>query len=266
MAGFAPAFGLWMRDVSVWRMHLFQESTNVALPMLLLAFLLFNAGLGIRIVSFREWARSYVSLSLGVIRTLFFPLLYILAVSQLMRFGHDPEGVQNILVGQALVASMPIAVVTALVQNANGDMTLSLGLVLLFHFSQPEHDACAAELGSHGDTRKLFRRSRELAGYGTGAFLMLFVLLPSLVGIAARVLAGDGAINRIKPYQKALNTLVLLLLSYSSAAVSLPAAIHHPDSDFLVARWDCHDILRDRLSGRLAIRVPCRRTSNRKRR
>lgn len=170
-----------------------------------------------------------------MIGNLFIPLLYILAVSQLMRFWHNPEGVQNILVGLALVASMPIAgASTAWSQNANGDMTLSLGLVLLSTFLSPITTPVvlnSVAMVTHGDYSDDLR---ELAGYGTGAFLMLFVLLPSLVGIAARVLAGDGAINRIKPYQKALNILVLLLLSYSSAAVSLPAAIHHPDSDFLV--------------------------------
>ena len=235
VAAFAPAFGLWMRDVSVWRMHLFQESTNVTLPMLLLAFLLFNAGLGIRIVSLREWARSSVPLSLGVIGNLFIPLLYILAVSQFMRFWHNPEEVQNILVGLALVASMPIAgSSTAWSQNANGDMTLSLGLVLLSTLLSPITTPVvlnSVAMVTHGDYSDDLR---ELAGYGTGAFLMLFVLLPSLVGIAVRVLVGDGAINRIKPYQKVLNILVLLLLSYSNAAVSLPAAVHQPDPDFLV--------------------------------
>ncbi len=44
---------------------------------------------------------------------------------------HNPDEVQNILVGLALVASMPIAgSSTAWSQNADGDMALSLGLVL----------------------------------------------------------------------------------------------------------------------------------------
>ena len=44
---------------------------------------------------------------------------------------HNPDEVQNILVGLALVASMPIAgSSTAWAQNADGDLALSLGLVL----------------------------------------------------------------------------------------------------------------------------------------
>lgn len=60
------------------------------------------------------------------------PLLFIIAIDLPMRFWHNAEEVQQILVGLALVASMPIAgSSTAWAQNANGNLALSLGLVLL---------------------------------------------------------------------------------------------------------------------------------------
>ena len=236
IASFAPAFGLWMRDVSFWRMHLFQESTNISVPMLLLAFLLLNAGLGIRIVSLRKWIHSGVALMSGIVGNLFVPLLYIMAVSQLIRAWHNPEEVQNILVGLALVASMPIAgSSTAWSQNANGDMTVSLGLVLLSTFLSPFTTPIMLNSVASVTSGDYSGYLQGLAGHGTGAFLMLFVLLPSLAGIAIRALVGDAAMNRIKPYQKIVNTLVLLLLCYSNASVSLPAAIQRPDPDFLLA-------------------------------
>jgi bile acid:Na+ symporter, BASS family len=236
VAAFAPAFGLWMRDVSIWRMHLFQGSTNISVPMLLLAFLLLNAGLGIRIVSLRKWLRSGVALTSGIIGNLFIPLLYIVAVSQLIRYWHNPEEVQNILVGLALVASMPIAgSSTAWSQNANGDMTVSLGLVLLSTFLSPLTTPIVLNSVALVTSGDYSQDLQGLAGHGTGVFLILFVLLPSLAGIAIRAFVGDAAMNRIKPYQKVVNTLVLLLLSYSNASVSLPAAVQQPDPDFLFA-------------------------------
>jgi BASS family bile acid:Na+ symporter len=52
-------------------------------------------------------------------------------VSLVMAAWHSNGEVQNILVGLALVASMPIAgSSTAWSQNASGDVTLSFGLVL----------------------------------------------------------------------------------------------------------------------------------------
>lgn len=234
IAAFLPAFGLWMRDAALWRMHLFQENTKISVPMLLLAFLLFNAGLGIRMASVRDWARSSVALISGVMGNLIIPLLYILALSQLMRLWHNPEEAQNILVGLALVASMPIAgSSTAWSQNANGEMAVSLGLVLLSTFLSPLttplilRSVALMTLGDYSEDL------REIAGYGTGAFLALFVLLPSLLGMLVLVLAGEATMDRIRPYQKVLNILVLLLLSYSNAAVSLPAAVRRPDPDFL---------------------------------
>jgi BASS family bile acid:Na+ symporter len=66
----------------------------------------------------------------------------------------------------------------------------------------------------------------QRASYGTNAFLMLFVPLPSLTRVAIRF-------NQAKPYLKFFNIVVLLVLSCSNAAVSLPTAFRHPDIDFL---------------------------------
>jgi BASS family bile acid:Na+ symporter len=51
--------------------------------------------------------------------------------------------------------------------------------------------------------------------------------------VAIRFLVGETAINQAKPYLKLFNIVVLLVLSYSNAAVSLPTAFRHPDIDFL---------------------------------
>jgi bile acid:Na+ symporter, BASS family len=74
----------------------------------------------------------------------------------------------------------------------------------------------------------------ELATEGTDAFLTLFVLLPSVLGIATRFLLGEKAINTARPYLKLANIVVLLVLNYVNAAVSLPAAFRQPDIDFLL--------------------------------
>jgi BASS family bile acid:Na+ symporter len=74
-----------------------------------------------------------------------------------------------------------------------------------------------------------------LASYSTNVFLALFVLLPSLAGMIVRSLLGETMLDRAKPYLKISNIAVLLLLSYSNAAVSLPTAFAQPDIDFLIA-------------------------------
>ena len=53
--------------------------------------------------------------------------------------------------------------------------------------------------------------------------------------IAANPLIGEHRITRLTPYLKLMNCVVLLLLNYSNAALTLPRATHHPDPDFLFA-------------------------------
>lgn len=235
IAAALPAFGLWIRNVSFGEVHFFHAHTQVTLPTLLLALLLLNAGMNIRLVAARAWLRNGVALTSGVAGNFLIPLLYILIVSQVMRMWHNPEETQNILLGLALVAAMPIAgSSTAWSQNANGDMTVSLGLVLLTTILSPITTPFvlrSVALVTNGDYSEDLT---ELATDGTDAFLTLFVLLPSLLGIVTRILLGEKAINGAKPYLKLVNIGVLLVLNYVNAAVSLPAAFQEPDIDFLL--------------------------------
>jgi hypothetical protein len=75
----------------------------------------------------------------------------------------------------------------------------------------------------------------ELASHGSGVFLMACVVVPSLVGIAARLLVGEGRLAAVRPYLKLANSANLLVLSYSNASAALPQAIASPDWDFLGA-------------------------------
>ncbi len=75
----------------------------------------------------------------------------------------------------------------------------------------------------------------ELASGDAASFLGTWVILPSLLGIAANPLIGEHRITRLTPYLKLMNCVVLLLLNYSNAALTLPRATHHPDPDFLFA-------------------------------
>jgi bile acid:Na+ symporter, BASS family len=214
---------------------LFGESIQISLPMLLLGLLLLNAGLGVEVAQLRHLLRRPWVLVVGLAANLFLPIAYIFAVSQTMRVWHNPDEVQNILVGLALVASMPIAgSSTAWTQNANGDLSLSLGLVLSSTLLSPLTTPVAlysVGLMTTGDYREDLQ---ELAKSGTtGGFLAVCVILPSLLGILLRGAAGADRVARTKPTLKLLNSLNILVLNYSNASVSLPESIANPDPDFV---------------------------------
>ncbi len=167
---------------------------------------------------------------------LFVPIAFIVLISHAMNGWHNADEVQNILVGLALVASMPIAgSSTAWAQNADGDIALSLGLVLFSTVLSPLSTPIALHSVGLLATGDYSEDLHELAQGGTGVFLATVVLAPSLLGIALRWVLGERRINAAKPVLKLVNSAVLLILNYSNATVSLPQALREPDSDFLAA-------------------------------
>jgi BASS family bile acid:Na+ symporter len=234
VAGLAPDLGLRIKNLTFARVTLFNEQTTLTLPTVLLGFLLLNAGLGTQTAGLRHLARHWALLVVGLLANLLVPVAFILAVSCGMRFWHNPDEVQNILVGLALVASMPIAgSSTAWAQNANGDLALSLGLVLISTFLSPWTTPLALHAVGLMTSGDYSEDLHEMAASGTGAFLFLCVLLPSLIGLGLRQFVSDARMNSVKPSLRLTNSAALLVLNYSNASVSLPQAVGDPDWDFL---------------------------------
>ena len=227
VAALFPTLGLAIRSLSFG---------TISLPMLMLGFLLFNAGMGVELSSLKQLRNSPQSLIFGLLANLLIPIGYIGMVMLGMRFWHNSDEVQNILVGLALVASMPIAgSSTAWSQNANGNLALSLGLVLGSTFLSPLATPVALHAVGLMTTGDYSEDLHELAGSQTGWFLLISVIIPSICGIICRQLLGKERIASAKSHLKLANSAILLILNYSNASVSLPQAIATPDLDFLGA-------------------------------
>jgi BASS family bile acid:Na+ symporter len=234
VAGFCPAWGLAIKQMSFGEMNVFQEKIKLSMPMLMLSFLLLNAGLGVDLSRLKGSIKGLWVLATGLFANLAVPVVFIFLVTQIMRFWHNPDEVQNILVGLALIASMPIAgSSTAWSQNANGNMALSLGLVLLSTIASPITTPLALHSVGLMTTGDYSEDLHELAAGGTGGFLAVCVVLPSIVGIVLRAALGKDTVARAKPTLKLANAVVLIVLNYANASVSLPEAVSNPDADFL---------------------------------
>ncbi len=172
-----PAPGLALRTLSLGRVGLGPIRTEASLPLIMLACLLFNAGLAVDTSKLGGFLRRPRTLAAGLSANIGFPIVFILAVSWWMRSWHNPDEVQSILVGLALVASMPIAgSSTAWSQNADGDMTLSLGLVLGSTFLSPLVTPLALHAVGFVATGDYSEDLHELASGSTGSFLAVGVL------------------------------------------------------------------------------------------
>ena len=233
IAAMFPTPGLWIRKLSFGDAFIFGTKVHLSLVLILLATLMFNAGLGIRTAHLSSLLRKLGVLGAGLAANLLIPIGFILCVSILLALWHNPEEAQQILVGLALIAAMPIAgASTAWAQNSNGNLVLSLGLVLLSTIFSPIITPLSLYVFGEMASAEYETVLRNLADHGSGAFLGVWVVLPSLMGVGVRF-AISGQLSAVMPYIKTINSLVLLVLNYSNASVSLPQAIAHPDVDFL---------------------------------
>jgi BASS family bile acid:Na+ symporter len=229
-----PGPGLWLKDVTFGEVVLFGQRTPVTLPMLLLALMLLNAGLGAHISRPRELLQTSRFVAAGLAANFLVPLALIVVVAQLLSGWSEPDETQALLVGLAIVAAMPVAgSSTAWSQNYNGNLTLSLGLVLVSTLLSPMSTPLSLHAVSwmlgEDSTNELSR----LAAIGSSGFLIIFVALPSALGICVRGGVGGRRVDRIKPYLKLSNSLTLLALNYINGAISLPEVVRYPDWDFL---------------------------------
>src|SRR5581483_7345759 len=210
LAAFWPAPGLALRAVTLGEMPFFGERLRITLPVVMLAFLLFNAGMAVRIAQMGDLLYRPLPLFLGLLLNLTLPVLYVIGITWLMRVWHPPEvdEVQDLLAGLALVASVPVAgSSTAWAQNADGDMPLSVGLVLLSTLLTPLTGplslACMKPLAVGGYAAAL----GSLGAVGGALLLAGSVLIPASAGLFSHRWLGETCAARIKPVLKAANLI-----------------------------------------------------------
>src|SRR5262249_5967756 len=156
--------------------RLFGEPARATLSMLLLAVLLFNAGLGADASRPRDLARGLPLLAAGLAANLLVPLALVALVALALRPWHDPEESQCLVVGLSLIAAMPVAgSSTAWSQNNDGDVRLSLALVLLSTLISPLTTPLALLAVSWFTAGESVGVLRGLASGGAGAFLLVCV-------------------------------------------------------------------------------------------
>jgi bile acid:Na+ symporter, BASS family len=229
-----PSAGLWIRNTTFGDISLFGTQLHVSLLLLLLAMLMFNAGLGVKTSHVQSLAHKAQMLFAGLTANLVIPMTYIFLVTLVMRLWYEPDEAQHILVGLALVAAMPIAgASTAWAQNSNGNLALSLGLVLSSTVLSPVITPMALQVFGEMASEEYEVVLQDLAAFGSAGFLGLWIVLPSVLGLCVRFAVPEAQLNAVMPFIKLINAIVLLLLNYSNASVSLPQAVADRDFDFL---------------------------------
>jgi BASS family bile acid:Na+ symporter len=216
LAATCPALGLWLRQVRIGAVALGGGRLAISVPTLLLSFLLFHAGLRVRLERVREITCRPTVLLVGLVANLAVPVAYILTIMPAMSAWHNPTESGTLVLGLALVAAMPVAgSSTGWAQHSGGDMTLSLGLVL------------ASTLLSPLTTPAAFRLLGAAAPEGVA------LELHRLAGILVSSIVGHSRLREFDGWLKPAGPVVLLALCYSNASACLPQVFGTPDWDFL---------------------------------
>lgn len=231
-----PQFGLILRNIQFGHVTWPDGShTKLSLALLMLSFLLFNAGIAIKFEELIALRRRPAVPLAGFAANALLPIALIVSLLGVMHLWHDQDEIQNLLVGLALIVSMPIAgSSTAWTQNADGNISLSLGLVFLSTVLSPITVPIVMYIFSYFTKNDYSEDLQKLASQGTSGFLILTIVLPSLAGILMHFACGEAVVRPIRVALKLANYVILLLLNYSNASTALPQALGKPDVDYLI--------------------------------
>ncbi|MBN2293365.1 MAG: bile acid:sodium symporter [Pirellulales bacterium] len=227
-----PGAGLWIRDSRLGPASM--HGINPSLLSFMLGLLLFNAGLGLDQKHLSHLKRRLTVLTVATVTGVLVPLAYLIAVSFLLGFA-DVLIELPLLLGVAIIVAMPTAgSSTAWSQNADGNMAISLGLVLVSTLLSPlvaygvlhfMHEVIVGQ-GGRGPT--------AFTSQMAATFLAIWVVVPAIVGFVVRKILGAARIEKLKNPIKLVNLINLLLLNYSNASLSLPSLIENPNTPLLL--------------------------------
>ena len=136
--------------------------------------------------------------------------------------------------GLALIVAMPIAgSASAWTQNVNGNVSLSLGLIVCSTVLSPLTSPKIVSFFSTITTGQYSRDILQLARNSTTNFLTTVVVLPVLLGMFVYRLAGEVRLQKLRPQIKIINFIVLLILNYCNGALVLPQVFQEHDLDLI---------------------------------
>lgn len=186
---------------------------QIDLPKLLLAGMLFNAGLALRSHHFFQVAQRPLLLILGTLSCWAIPLAVLFVVVKPLCGLLSPDYRSDVWLGLLIVAAMPAAQSSmAWTQNAPGNVLLCLAIVLGTTLLCPVviplffSDFTAANV------------SQEISWL----HLLAWVIVPSLLGGVVGRMIGAARLDHWRPVLSLASALMLLTLNYINAANALP--------------------------------------------
>ena len=227
LAVILPGPGIAVRDWSWSSPHF----GNIPLAsLLLLAVMLFVAAVLADIEQARIVFRQPIIVLMALLAVWLGPSLLTVLVGRILPATVGGEPTVGLLVGFALIASMPVANSSVgWPQSAGGNLGLSLTLVVVSILLSPWiTPQLVSLLGmSLGESRQ---QCELLVNQFSGSFFIVWVILPTAAGFAARQILPTSSIELMRPILTLVSAAALLMLNYINSVLALPKASGSPIS------------------------------------
>ena len=151
------------------------------------------------------------------------PALLVLAAGWFVPLFVDSESAAGLLVGLALVAAMPVANSSVgWSQHTNGNLALALALVVLSISLSPWITPQLLGWLGNSLSAKEQELCQELVNRFSGWFFVIWVIGPTALGFATRLLCGPERVARGATFFTLGSAAALLLLNYINSALAMP--------------------------------------------
>lgn len=239
LAGFAKRRFLWLllaayALATVWTapglmMRNWEWSSAAAVdvplsfPLVLLAIMLFSAALLTDLSQIQLVSRHPLVLVAALVAVWLGPGLLVLAAGWLIPSEIGGQATAGLLVGLALVATMPVANSSVgWTQNADGNLGLSLALVVLSIVLCPWVTPNILNILGMSLSPEEQAYCEALVGRFSGWFFIVWVLLPTAAGFLCRQLLTPTRVARMASWFILASAAALWLLNYMNSALAMP--------------------------------------------
>ena len=234
-AALLPAPGLWLRRPHPIGIPGLTE-LSLRTPQLLLALVLFSAGLQVPLRELRLLLRRPAALVAGLVLHVLAPLLIVPGVAFALRHSPDQDGGSGMVAAMILIVAMPVAAgATVWTAKGDGDQPTAVGLVLASTLVSPLTVPLTLAVLCpllRGDYAGRLADAAQTAGH---AFALTSVVLPCGAGLLCRLLLPRRASDGLVDAAVAVALPASLLLTYVNASGVLGPFLRHPRPMLLAA-------------------------------
>jgi BASS family bile acid:Na+ symporter len=221
LAVVVPSPGLAMREWSID--FALAGGVPISITLMLLAVMLFSAALLTDVSQIRLVSHHPIVLAVALVAIWLAPALLVVAAGWLIPPSISDQSTAGLLVGLALVASMPVANSSVgWTQNARGNLGLALALVVLSIVLCPWVTPNLLNgLGmSLSENERAY--SEKLVNEFSGWFFVVWVILPTAAGLVCRWIFTPTRVGLVANWFIVTSAVALWLLNYINSAVGLP--------------------------------------------